>query len=78
MALNIKDTLDILKRAGLDPDDRIKTTERERRLNERLRQLEQDPYCEDEYPDYRWLHGTEPAEGTRRRQNYDLLDIDDL
>ena len=78
MALNINETLDILKRAGLDPDDRMKASERERRLNERLRNLEQDPFCEDEFPDYRRYGRNDPAEEARRRRNLDLLNIDDL
>lgn len=40
MALDIKRTLDILKRAGFDPNDRMKSSD----MEQRLQQLEQDPY----------------------------------
>ena len=46
MALDIKRTLDILKRAGFDPNDRMKSSD----MEQRLQQLEQDPYGEDGIP----------------------------
>ena len=46
MALNLKDSLDIVKRAGFGPHDTMRSPDAEQRLAERLRRLEQDPYCE--------------------------------
>lgn len=46
MALDIKRTLDILKRAGYDPNDRMKASD----MEQRLQRLEQDPFCEDDIP----------------------------
>lgn len=46
MALDIKRTLDILKRAGFDPNDRMNASD----MEQRLQRLEQDPYCEDDIP----------------------------
>lgn len=85
MALNLKDTLEILKRAGLDPDDRMYPSDREQILNERLRKLEQDPFFEDEFPNYRPVNPLTGQEDSRfRRENSQssplelLLNIDDL
>lgn len=80
MALNIKDTLEFLERAGFGRDDTMKPADREKILDERLRRLQIDPYCEDELPDYRSHHTAQP-ERTRRRDTTDLLElfnIDDL
>lgn len=80
MALNIKDTLEFLERAGFGRDDTMKPSSREQILDERLRRLQIDPYCEDEFPDYRINNTTQP-ERTRRRDTTDLLElfnIDDL
>ena len=82
MALNIKETLEILERAGLGQDDRMKPSDREQLLDERLRRLQLDPYCEDEFPDYRRYNAAAPADNyrrdTREKDLLELLNIDDL
>lgn len=88
MALNLKDTLEILKRAGLDPNDRIKSTDTEQRLRDRLRRLEQDPWCEDDIRPPLRTYNPDPLDETQRRIDEHknpasmpigtLFDIDDL
>lgn len=86
MALNLHDTLDILKRAGLGPDDTIKPSDTEQRLQERLQRLQRNPQYEQEHPNFSFRGSRQDqtrASVERHRDPeslplHELLNIDDL
>jgi hypothetical protein len=74
MALDIKRTLDILKRAGFDPNDRMKSSD----MEQRLQQLEQDPYGEDGIPVPVSADTDAILQARDRHANPENLDLADL
>lgn len=79
MALNLKSSLEIVKRAGFGPDDRMKSSKTERRMADSQRVFEQEaqPAREKDPLDQAF----EQAELHRNPENLtwnQLLDIDDL
>lgn len=86
MALNLNDTLDILKRAGFGPDDNMKPSDTEQRLQERLQRLQQNPQYEQEHPNFSFRGSQQEQTRTsierhrepERLSMHELLDIDDL
>lgn len=77
MALNLQDTLEILKRAGLGTDDKIKPSDTEQRLQERLQRLQVTRQPEQEQPNFSFRGSLAPSD-PQSLPIQELLDIDDL
>lgn len=78
MALNIRDTLDILKRAGFGPDDTIKPSDPEQRLQERLEQLQPNRSQEQTSFTFRGEQESQTQEAINRHRNPEKLTLDEL
>ena len=78
MALNIRDTLDILKRAGFGPDDTMKSPDPKQRLQESLERLQVNQTREQPSFTFRSEQENQTQETIKRHRNPETLTLDEL